>query len=578
MRKAFRLLIVFVFSLPLHLFAGSLVVDDNNKETDALRYQYFFLEAMRQQSMGDYVSAFELLRHAIDIKPASPEAHYQMAKYFLQMRQDSLAVASLEKAVGLSPKNEEYQETLAKFYFGTGDTDKAITAFTRLCDVHTDQTDGLRVLVHLWQQKKNYPKMLEMLNRIEQAEGESEDITLTKVMAYEMMDDSLNAYNVLKQIADNHPYDISYKVALGNWLLQKNRNNEAFDIFSKALAEDPNNASAQSSLYDYYRQIGDTVKASDMMERILVGKTTPVENKLQMLRQAIQDNEQQGGDSIQMMALFDRIIKASPDEIKLREMKVGYMTMKKFGEAEIDSVLIQILEKAPDNAGARFQLIQRVWSKENWDKVLELSGPGMLYNPDEMAFYYFSGIACFQKKDEDRALEYFRKGVAEINDKSDPNIVSEFYAIMGEILYKKGLRNEAFAAYDSCLQWKPDDISTLNNYAYYLSLEGENLKKAEEMSVKTIQAEPTSTTYLDTYAWILFMQQRYEEAKIYIDRAIANDSTEESHPDIYEHAGDIYAITGNIDKAVELWTEAQRRGGDSKLLARKIKRRKYIEK
>lgn len=576
MKKAFGLLLVFFFSLPLHLYAGLLT--DDKKETDTQRYQYFFLEAMRQQSMGDYVSAYELLRHAIDIKPASPEAHYQMAKYFLQMQQDSLAVASLEKAVGLSPENEEYQETLAQFYFGTGNTDKAIDAFTRLCDVHADQTDGLRVLVHLWQQKKNYPKMLEMLNRIEQAEGESEDITLTKVMVYEMMDDSLNAYNVLRQIADNHPYDISYQIALGNWLLQKNRNNEAFDIFSKALTEDPGNANAQSSLYDYYRQIGDTVKASDMMERILIGKTTPTENKLQMLRQAIQDNEAQGGDSIQMMRLFNKIIDASPDEIELQEMKVAYMTMKKFDKAEVDSALVQILDKAPDNARARFQLIEGYWRAEKWDDVLELSVPGMLYNPDEMAFYYFSGIACFQKQDEDKTLEYFRKGVAEVNEKSDPNLVADIYTIMGEILYRKGLHDEAFAALDSCLKWKPDDISTLNNYAYYLSLENKDLKKAEEMSVKTIQAEPTSTIYLDTYAWILFLQQRNEEAKIYIDRAISNDSTEDKHPDIYEHAGDIYALSGNVDKAVELWTEAQHRGGKGKLLARKIKRRKYIEK
>ena len=297
-----------------------------------------------------------------------------------------------------------------------------------------------------------------------------------------------------------------------------------------------------------------------------------------MLRQAIQDNEQQGGDSIKMMLLFDKIIEASPDDTGLLEMKIAYMTMKKFGEPEINAVFTQLLEKAPDNAGARFQLIQGLWSSEKWDEMLEMSIPGMLYNPDEMAFYYFSGVACFQKGDEDRALGYFRKGVAEINDKSDPNIVSEFYSIMGEILYRKGLHNEAFAAFDSCLQWKPDNISSLNNYAYYLSIDGKDLKKAEEMSVKTIQAEPMSTTYLDTYAWILFRQQRYEEARIYIDRAISNDSTEESHPDIYEHAGDIYALSGNTDKAVGLWTEAQRRGGDSKLLARKIKRRKYIAK
>ena len=59
---------------------------------------------------------------------------------------------------------------------------------------------------------------------------------------------------------------------------------------------------------------------------------------------------------------------------------------------------------------------------------------------------------------------------------------------------------------------------------------------------------------------------------------MANDSTEDMHSDIYEHAGDIYAMLGNTDKAVELWQKAADRGGDSKLLRRKIKRRKYIQK
>ena len=297
-----------------------------------------------------------------------------------------------------------------------------------------------------------------------------------------------------------------------------------------------------------------------------------------MLKQAIQENERQGGDSIRMMKLFDRIIDASPDETELQEMKVAYMSMKKFDVAEIDSALVALLKKAPDNAGARYQLIQDMWREEKWDDILALSVPGMLYNPDEMAFYYFSGLVYYHNEEDDRALECFRKGVAEIDDNQEPGIVSEFYSIMGDILHRKGLYAEAYAAFDSCLQWKPDNIGCLNNYAYFLAIDGNDLKKAEEMSVRTIQAEPTSTTYLDTYAWILFLQQRYEEARIYIDRAMENDSTSDLHSDIYEHAGDIYALSGNVGKAVSLWEEALKRGADSKILMRKIKRRKYFAK
>ena len=60
----------------------------------------------------------------------------------------------------------------------------------------------------------------------------------------------------------------------------------------------------------------------------------------------------------------------------------------------------------------------------------------------------------------------------------------------------------------------------LNNYAYFLSLDAKDLKKAEKMSYRSITAEPNNSTYLDTYAWILYQQGRYEEARIYIEQAL----------------------------------------------------------
>ena len=36
---------------------------------DSLRYNYFFLEAMRQQNAGNYDAAYDLLCHSLDINP-----------------------------------------------------------------------------------------------------------------------------------------------------------------------------------------------------------------------------------------------------------------------------------------------------------------------------------------------------------------------------------------------------------------------------------------------------------------------------------------------------------------------------
>ena len=96
------------------------------------------------------------------------------------------------------------------------------------------------------------------------------------------------------------------------------------------------------------------------------------------------------------------------------------------------------------------------------------------------------------------------------------------------------------------------------------------------MSHTAVMAEPRNATYLDTYAWVLFKRGRYDEAKEFIDRALQNDSV--PGEDILEHAGDIYALNGNIDQAVEYWKKAAETAPEfNVVLRKKIKKKKYIK-
>ena len=118
------------------------------------------------------------------------------------------------------------------------------------------------------------------------------------------------------------------------------------------------------------------------------------------------------------------------------------------------------------------------------------------------------------------------------------------------------------------------NIGTLNNYAYYLSVERRDLDKAEEMSYKTVKAEPNNATYLDTYAWILFEKGNYAEARIYIDNAMKSD--EEKSDVVVEHCGDIYFMTGDVEGALKYWKKALEMGSESKTLKEKIEKKKFI--
>ena len=560
--------------LALALLGGSLAIYADRK--DSLQsYNYFFLEALRQQDMGNLTAAFELLRHARELNPQAPEVYYQLAAYYVDMKNDAVAREYFEKAAALDPENSAYQEKLGKLYVTQKDYPNAIKAFERLYESNKTRSGVLQLLYQLYGSQNDYKMMVRTLERLETVEGTNEQISLSKMQIYEQMGEKRKEYDELKALVDSHPLDLNYRVMFGNWLLQNGKKKEALQKYRDVLKEDPDNALAKVSLMDYYNSIGDKANVKTIIEELLLSSKTEKDVKLELLRQVITSSQKDNTpDSTEVMRLFSVALSVPQEDADLLMLKAAYMSLRKMPQAEIDRVYEQAIEVEPDNSRARIALIQSIWKTEDYDKVIAICRPAIEYNPDEMAFYYFQGMAQFQKHDSDAALTTFQKGVGQIKPDSNPDIVSDFYGIMGDILHEKGRNDEAFQAYDSCLQWKPDNVAALNNYAYYLSVENKNLTKAEQMSYKTIKAEPNNSTYLDTYAWILFQQKRYEEAKIYIEQAIRNDSTLSNV--VKEHAGDIYAQTGDMEKALEFWQQALKGGNESATLKKKIQLKKYI--
>lgn len=542
------------------------------------RFDYFFLEAQRLQQQEQYAAAFDLLNHCLDIDSTAAEVYFCQAMYYSLLKQDSAALCRLERAAALRPDNMTYLERVAQYYYNTQNVAKAIEAYERIAAHYRDRSDVQNILLHLYQQQKDYDQMLRCIHRIEQIDGNSEEIALSKVMVYELKEDKKSAFKVLKDLSAEHPYDLNYRVMMGNWLMQNDKPKEAYRIYMAASKEDPENAYVQSSLYDYYKAVGNDSVAQQLMERILINPKTEPKGKVTMMRQVIEENERQGGDSLQVLQLFDRIRKANPNDVTMAELKVAYMSMKHMPDSIVDSAMRQVLQIAPDHAAMRMQVLQNLLREQRWEEVAVVSQAGTEYNPEEMAFYYFLGLAQYQAENNDAALDALRRGIGVVNDESEPAIVSDLYSIMGNILNEKGLKQQAYEAFDSCLKWKSDNIECLNNYAYYLSVENKELDKAAEMSYKTIKAEPRNASYLDTYAWILFRQERYAEAKIYIDQALANDTVAHSQPSavVLEHAGDIYVQNGLTAQAVAFWQQALQAGGGSAQLPKKIQLQKYI--
>ena len=556
-------------SVPKETTVGD-TLDYNTK----LRLRYFYEEAANQQALGKYDVAYELLQHCKNIAPDAAEVYFALSSYDRDLNSNAMAINDIKRAAELSPENSTYQEQLAMTYIATKDYPNAIKAYEKLYSSNPDRTDVLEILLSLYGQKKDYANMLATVDRMVSADGESEQTVLTRMHIYSLQGKKKEEFNTLKRFVDRYPNDMSYQVMMSNWLLQNGEKQKAFDILQKVQKTDPQNVQAKLSMIDYYRAENLDSIARKMEEGLLTNPHTSTDTKVSIIRSVIANNEASGGDSTKVLSLFRNILAGKQENADLAELYVAYLSLKKMPEDSIVGGLKRILEIAPDNKGARIELLRTLWGKIGNDEIIEISEPGVEYNPDEMAFYYFLGFAYIQKDDDDNAFDIFRKGVAQATDSSEPSLVSDMYSYIGDIYHQRGQIEEAYAAFDSCLQWKEDNVECMNNYAYFISVDGGDLSRAEQMSYKTIKAQPTNSLYLDTYAWVLFQEKRYAEAQIYIEQAVANDSTN-SYVQL-EHAGDIYIMLGETDKAIDYWRRAIQAGGDAKAIERKIRLKKYI--
>lgn len=549
------------------------------------KYDYFFLEAVRLKQKGEYDAAFELYKHCLDINPKSAATLYEISQFYLALGQEDKSEQALKQAVRLDEDNFWYKQTLATYYQRKRDLPKAVAAYEDMARLFPSRLEPLIALVELYSQTKSYEEVVKTLNRLEELDGKSEQISMEKFRMYLLMNNQEQAFQEIESLSKEYPYDMRYQIMLGDVYLSNDKLQEAYDTYQRILKEEPGYAPALVSMASYYMKAGQDSLYQVQLNGILLNEDVESDTKMDIMRQLILQSEQGTKDSTQIISLFNQILARPQQNADLAMLCAQYLITKKM-EKESVPVLYQVLSLDPENKPARLQLLSYAIRENNLDEMIKVALPALQYNPEAMEFYYYLGLAYYQKEETDKALDVFQKGVKQVNEKSDKQTVSDFYAILGDIYHTKQMQAEAYAAYDSSLVYNPNNIGTLNNYAYYLSVEKKQLDKAEEMSYRTVKAEPENYTYLDTYAWILFEKERYTEARIYIEQAMKNGGDRSQV--VVEHCGDVYYMLGEKEKALELWKKAEaikeepdsgstpRSAEELKRLKRKIALKKYV--
>lgn len=536
-------------------------------------FDYYYMQALTYKELGDYASALDVFEHCLAISPDNPSLLFELYPLYSFFGRDNEALNMLERAVAADSDNFWYREQLASHHIQQGDFAKAIELLENLSAKNRSNVDVYMLLMGLYEETGQYAKAAETVERYELAEGSNEATSMQKYHYYRRAKDRPKAIAAIRALINENPGDSRYKVYLGDTYLLFNMPDSAYICYSTLLDEDPTNLLAEYSLSKYYQANNNDSLYCGSMERVLFNDKLTEEARSEATIEYIAYKER-AGDVSYIYNLFDSLM-LEPYAVKeTAAIYADYMLMKNVSPDSVVPIMNKLLEYEPENNRAQLYMLVQAVKKEDYNEVVERCNKAIHYMPENLLLYYYKGVSCYALERPQEAIDTYVEGLKRRADDEDPALVSDVFGSLGDIYHELQQVKDCYQAYDSALVYNSENITVLNNYAYFLSLDEQRLDEALEMSYRTIKESPEEVTYLDTYAWILFKLGRYEEARAYAEKMLTIVS--EISYDVYVHVGDIYSKCGDIDNALKYWIKAQEEGDKSKLLQKKIKRRKYI--
>ncbi len=543
-----------------------------------------FLESTRQKHKQAYDAQMELLNKMLELNPNSSEALYEKAWLYLLFSRsyDTLRIAEakdmLSRAVEIEPTNKFYKELLGSLYAGGGEIDKAVAIYEGLV-AEDPSVEMLTNLVGLYEKQGNWQGAIRALDRLENLEGKSEAYSIEKFKIYIEQKDTERAYAAIEELCAEYPTDLRYRVVLGDLYQQNGNPDMALAIYRDVLKAEPENSFAQVSLLAYYKNSGEDSLYLSLIDEVVLNPNTYSNMRAEIMHNFVRDTFRNGGDTAHVKTLYEKALQLPQTDSSLPKLYADFLRAIDAPHSAYAPAMRQILDIEPDNSRARAMLLEIFLREEKHVEAIALCQEGQLYDPTMLPYYYYEGLCHYTLGEQEKAIDAFKRGVAHVEENSDPEAVSDIYASLGDIYFNLKEKDLAFAAYDSALVFKSDNLMCMNNYAYYLSLEGKDLDKAEAMSRKTVEASPEEPTYLDTYAWILFKKEQYTQARLYIDETLKYAKETPEDAGLFEHAGDIYYKCGDREAAMDFWKKALKLSDDEEqcaTLKKKLKLKRWV--
>ena len=558
-------------------FADKLMASDRKaiSEDDRVKAEYIFLEAEKQRNMGRDDAFHHLLQYAHSLDPENSAIAYYLGYSRLMKSNlsvsDSLFSSSLRmmrKHVDAHPEDKYEAMLYANGNMIANQVQEGLRVLKIQAERNPHNVEVQLSIADAYARLEDYRNAIAAYDSVQQWQGQSVQLSARKVRAYQALNDTVGAIGEMRLLLATAPRNVDYNLAMGNMLLMFGERDSALTYYDKAQQYEPENGATYLAKAQFYNAIGDSVNYDQQTYQALVSKDLDVASKVEVLADYARHLLVAKDSSARTENLFKVLIEQHPNEPQIRMLFSDYLAAKDDmkGAAEQMDYAVNL---DPTDAQAWDRLLVLNIISENYEAAIAAGDRAIELNPNDIELYGYIAPAYYNIKQYDKAIEVYKKALAAV-DSTDTEHRSMFLGGMGDAKFSMGDTIGAFALYDQAIEIDPNNVSILNNYAYFLTLCNRDLDKAERMSAKTVQAEPQNATFLDTYAWVFYKRKEYTMAQLYIEMAIKNERRPSS--DIYDHYGDILLAVGNKQEALKQWKKALELDAGNKELLEKVEK------
>ncbi len=569
---------------------------------DQIKAEYIFLEAANARNSHSLDDYYMMLRRAASLAPEDPYIRGALAEVdILLPTVDSsgteAAYADLCRRFLADPLSEPNAERYIDIATRLRRYDDVISAWELLDSLQPSRTDPAMNLATVLVNKgatsgdqEALRRAVDIIGRLQQTQPGNPTLASHKIAVLNLMADTAAMVSELARFHREAPADMQAMLFISSTFEKLGMADSASRYLDFAEQIDSENGALRLARANYFLNRGDSATFISEVLKAMESPSMDYAMKFDILRGTVSTLFADTSRHSQIEHMFGVLQEVNPGEASLHTFYAEYQLEKDNNEAAAEHFRYSV-DLEPSDQEVWNRLLYALGKCNDTERIAEASKETLRRFPSDAYAALMGATALVVQNKESMALGMIDS--LDIEFGQEPRILSHLFLIKGDLLYKVENVDSALAAYDKAISFNADNYMALNNAAYFMAEEDRTLGRAELYASIAVAAEPENSTFLDTYAWVMFKKRDYQRAKELIDQALSiclrNEDGEESVTDenaeesenaisaeIYDHAGDIYFMSGNPAEAVEFWGKALELDPDNERIRRKHTNRAYF--